>query len=174
MNTKIAPIVVVAAALLAGCTSSPFNQPATTPKPSSSSTTSNKSPRTESAPAASRSVNTSSMSLERYKRLLAQHISDANRDKIYPGNPQAMLRSVVVLKYVVDVNGKLISSDTLRSNGDSVTTATALHAVRYAAPFPPPPGHLLSRGRLEILETMLFNDDGRFQLRSIAEAQLDD
>ena len=114
------------------------------------------------------------MSEARYKRLVAQHIADVSPDKIYPGNPQAMLRSVVVIKYVVDANGKLVHSDTLRSNGDSVTVATALTALRRAAPFPPPPSHLLIHGRVEILETMLFNDDGRFQLRSIAEPQLEE
>jgi protein TonB len=32
---------------------------------------------------------------------------------------------------------------------------------------------LLRQGRLEILESWLFNADGRFQLRSIAEPQMD-
>jgi protein TonB len=114
------------------------------------------------------------MSLKRYKRQVAEHIVEVSPDKIYPGHPQAMLRSVVVLKYVVDANGKLVHSDTLRSNGDTVTVATALSALRNASPFPPPPNHLLTHGRIEILETMLFNDDGRFQLRSIAEPQLDE
>jgi protein TonB len=114
------------------------------------------------------------MSLERYKRLLAQRIAELNPSKVYPGNPQAMLRSVIVIKYVVDANGKLVSADTLRSNGDGETVSTALGAIRHAAPFPAPPHRLLNRGHLEILETMLFNDDGRFQMRSIAAPQLDE
>ena len=114
------------------------------------------------------------MSLDHYKKLLAQRIAEVNPSKVYPGNPQAMLRSVVVVKYVLDANGNLVSSDTLRTNGDSVATSTALVALRSAAPFPAPPAHLLNRGRVEILETMLFNDDGRFQMRSIAAPQLDE
>jgi protein TonB len=33
--------------------------------------------------------------------------------------------------------------------------------------------HLLRHGRLEISETWLFNNDGRFQLRTIAQPQMD-
>jgi protein TonB len=160
MKTKIA---IASAVLLAGCTTVSPNQPATG--------SSNGAQRNASSGTAV-SHNTSSMSVDRYKRLLAQRIAEVNPDKIYPGNPQAMLRSVVVLKYAVDANGRLVHSDTLRSNGDTVAVATALSALRRAAPFPPPPDRLLTRGRMEILETMLFNDDVRFQLRSIAERQL--
>lgn len=160
MKTKFA---IASAAVLAGCTATPVNQP----------TSDSSHAGQRNAPAATVSHNTSFMSLDRYKRLVAQRIAEVNPDKIYPGNPQALLRSVVVLKYVLDANGKLVHSDTLRSNGDSVTVATALSALRNAAPFPPPPNNLLNHGRMEILETMLFNNDGRFQLRSIAEPQLD-
>lgn len=162
MKTNFA---IAAATLLAGCTATSLYQPTPT------AGTGSKAARTDTSVA---SRNASSMSLDRYKRVLAQHIAEVNPDKIYPGNPQAMLRSVVVLKYVIDANGKLVRSDTLRSNGDTATVATALSALRSAAPFPPPPNRLLDHGRMEILETMLFNDDGRFQLRSIAAPQLDE
>lgn len=162
MKTKIA---IALAALLAGCTTVSLNQP--------TASSSNSGARAGSSTTIV-GHNTSSMSVDRYKRLLAQRIAEVNPDKIYPGNPQALLRSVVVLKYEVDANGKLMHSDTLRSNGDTATVATALSALRRAAPFPPPPNHLLNHGRMEILETMLFNDDGRFQLRSIAAPQLEE
>jgi len=161
MRTKT---TLLATVLLAGCSSisqnqaSPWRPPAQQDRPY----------------AASPQPATPSMSMDRYKRTLAQHVAHVNPDKIYPGNPQALLRSVVVIKFVLDANGRLIRSDTLRSNGDSVTEATALTALRNSAPFPRPPANLLSQGRLELLETMLFNDDGRFQLRSIAAPQLDE
>jgi protein TonB len=44
-------------------------------------------------------------------------------------------------------------------------------SVRAAAPFPAPPTSLLRRGTLEIAETWLFRDDGKFQVRSLAEVQ---
>jgi protein TonB len=167
-------VALAAAGLLAGCTSTPLYSPspapALTPGPARPADSTFNHHDDSAAPA----VNTANMSLERYKRLLAQRIAELNPSKVYPGNPQAMLRSVIVIKYVVDANGKLVSADTLRSNGDGETVSTALGAIRHAAPFPAPPHRLLNRGHLEILETMLFNDDGRFQMRSIAAPQLDE
>jgi protein TonB len=163
MKTKLA---IASTALLAGCTSTPLYQSSS---PSYTPPTSHTSNGT-----ATGYRPTPNMSVDSYKRMLAKQITAANPDKVYPGNPQAMLRSVVVLKYVVDSNGRLVRSDTLRSNGDSATVSTAMSALRKAAPFPPPPANLLDRGgRMEILETALFNDDGRFQLRSIALPQSD-
>ena len=167
-----------AVGLLAGCSTS-----STPYYPSSSA--SPPAPRPAPAPVASRQEGaghndnaplyyTDSMSLERYKRLLAQRIVDSNPDKIYTGNPQALLRSVIVVKYVLDANGAVVSVDTVRSNGDRATLATAHEAIRHAAPYPAPPHRLLERGRVEIIETMLFNNDGRFQPRTIAQPQLDE
>ncbi|MBV8633515.1 MAG: TonB family protein [Burkholderiaceae bacterium] len=115
---------------------------------------------------------TDNMSLERYKRVLAERIVEQNPDRIYAGNPQALLRSVIVMKYVIDADGRVVSVDTVRSNGDSATLATAHAAIRQAAPYPAPPHQLLSHGKVEIVETMLFNTDGRFQPRTIAQPQL--
>jgi protein TonB len=164
-------LVVAAAGILAGCSSTQLYEPAPESGKGAGSASSKPTHRETAAPAARVS---NFMSLDHYKRVLAQRIAEVNPSKVYPGNPQAMLRSVVVIKYVLDANGNLMSSDTLRTNGDTVATSTALGALRHAAPFPAPPSHLLNHGRVEILETMLFNDDGRFQMRSIAAPQLDE
>jgi protein TonB len=108
-----------------------------------------------------------------YKKELAQRIEQANADKVYVVRPQALLRSVVVVQFVVDANGKLVSSQIRRSNHDNETEASALASLRSAAPFPKPPAKLLRGGRLELHETWLFNDDGRFQIRSTAQQQID-
>lgn len=108
-----------------------------------------------------------------YKVALANHIAAVNGERMYPGRPQALLRSVVVVKYAVDGDGKLLRSEIARSNRDRSTEATALATLRNSAPFPRPASHLLQRGRLELSETWLFNNDGRFQLRSTAQRQLD-
>jgi protein TonB len=84
-----------------------------------------------------------------------------------------LLRSVVVMKYVVDAQGNLVKSELLRSNHDGETEKTALNTLRNSVPFPRPASHLLRHGRIEISETWLFNNDGRFQLRTIAEPQMD-
>lgn len=111
--------------------------------------------------------------LDAYKRDLALRISEVNANKVYPGRPQALLRSVVVVRYWVDARGRLARSEIMRSNRDRETEGTALATLRNSAPFPQPAPHLLRNGRLELSETWLFNTDGRFQLRTIAQPQMD-
>lgn len=110
-------------------------------------------------------------SINAYARELAVHISQKNSEKIYVSNPQALLRSVVVLKFSIDANGKLVSRDLIRSNKDRETESTAMQSLLRAQPFPIPPASFLKQGKLELLETWLFNTDGRFQLRTIALPQ---
>jgi len=118
-------------------------------------------------------VASSASTYEDYKRDLAHHICHLNAAKVHSSRPQALLRSVVVVKYVVDAHGNLVKSEVLRSNHDRETESTALTALRNSAPFPKPASHLLRQGRIEISETWLFNNDGRFQLRTIAQPQMD-
>lgn len=111
--------------------------------------------------------------LDGYKRDVALRISEANASKVYTGRPQALLRSVVVVRYAVDARGQLLRSEIMRSNRDRETETIALAALRNAAPFPQPASHLMRNGRLDVSETWLFNNDGRFQLRTIAQPQMD-
>lgn len=83
-----------------------------------------------------------------------------------------MLKSVVVLSIVVDADGRLTRVRVLRGNGHHALEQLALQSVQAAAPLPRP-GALVRRGVAEFNETWLFRDDGRFQLRSTAEAQAD-
>ena len=110
--------------------------------------------------------------LQQYKEELAHRISETNSTKVYPGRPQALLRAVVVIKFSVDAGGKLLRSEIVRGNRDSATEFTALSSLRATAPFPKPAPGLLRNGRVEISETFLFNRDGRYQIRSIAQPQL--
>ncbi|WP_295760764.1 hypothetical protein [Undibacterium sp.] len=110
--------------------------------------------------------------LNGYKRELAQHLCGRNASKVYAERPQALLRSVIVLKYSMNADGKLLRSEVLRSNHDTVTESIALASISNAAPFPKPSALLVKNGKLEITETWLFNDDGRFQLRTIAQPQM--
>jgi protein TonB len=115
-----------------------------------------------------------SLTLNGYKRDLALRITQKNSNSTYSGRPQALLRSVIVLKYVINTDGKLLRSEIIRSNHDKITENTALSSIGIAAPFPKPVSQLLSNGKLEITETWLFNSDGRFQLRTIALPQMDE
>lgn len=125
--------------------------------------------KVETYPDATSTENT----VEGYKRDLAQRITEVNSIKVYTVRPQALLRSVVVVRYSVDGGGRLLRSEIMRSNRDRETEATALASLRNAAPFPKPASHLLRQGKVEFSETWLFNNDGRFQLRTLALPQMD-
>lgn len=115
-----------------------------------------------------------SLSLNAYKRDLAMRISQSNINQIYTDRPQALLRSVIVLRYEINADGMLLRSEIIRSNHDKTTEKIALSSISNAVPFSKPSSHLLRNGKLEITETWLFNNDGRFQLRTIALPQMDE
>lgn len=109
--------------------------------------------------------------LSAYQKELAMHISRRNSLQIYVTQPQAMLRSVIVIKFALDAKGSLLSYDILRSNKDREAEQTALASLIRAQNFPAPSPSWLTQGKLELIETWLFNSDGRFQLRTIALPQ---
>ena len=127
----------------------------------------------EKPPATTDDGTATAMTLADYKQFLAKRISEVNSVQVYPGRPQALLRSVIVAKFVIDGNGQLLRSEFIRTNRDSANEASVMRSIKNSAPFPKPRPSLLRNGRLEITETWLFNNDGRFQLRSIAQAQMD-
>ena len=153
-------LLVLPSGLLSACSTS------TAPATMSEANARNE-PRPETTPDAT----STARSLGGYKEELARRITETNSTKVYIGRPQALLRAVVVVKYSVDAGGKLLRSEIVRGNRDAATEATALASLRNAAPFPKPPSGLLRNGRVEISETWLFNNDGRFQIRSIAQPQ---
>jgi protein TonB len=110
---------------------------------------------------------------ESYKVQVARRIDSANPSLIAAGRPQPMLRSVVVVAFVVDRDGRLLKSSVYRTNGDDKAESTALASLRRAAPLPAPPATMLNqRGEVEVLESWLFNNDGRFQLSTLASPQV--
>jgi protein TonB len=76
----------------------------------------------------------------------------------------------VVLEFAIDANGTIRGIRTLRTPDDELA-AVAMRSVRAAAPLPAPPPELLRRGQIDVVETWLFRDDGRFQVRSLAAPQ---
>ena len=110
--------------------------------------------------------------LDEYKTDLAQRISRVNSTKVHVDRPQALLRSVIVIRFTVSSDGSLLRSDVVRTNRDKASETTALATLRSTAPFPKPPPALLRNGKVEVSETWLFNNDGRFQLRSVAQQQM--
>ncbi len=126
-----------------------------------------------SQPETTQDATSTATTIADYKRALAERIAATNSTRMFIGRPQALLRSVIVVKYQIDASGKLIRSDIMRSNRDRASEATALSSLKAAAPFPKPGAHLLRHGRVEVMESWLFNNDGRFQLRTTAETQMD-
>jgi protein TonB len=146
----------IAAIVVAACGSpTPPEPPAAKPAP----------PAPQAAPAAPPIA-----TLDDYKRLIAGQVLKASTPITFEGTPPHLLRAVVVLQVTVDDKGAIRSIRTLRTPDDELA-AVATNSVRAAAPFPAPPPGLLRRGELEFMETWLFRDDGRFQVRSLAEAQ---
>lgn len=109
-------------------------------------------------------------SLDRYKRDIAHEILRVNAERTFDGAPPPLLRAVVVLQVTIDGTGAVTGIRTLRTRDDQLAVV-ATRSVRAAAPLPAPPRELLRQGRVQVAETWLFRDDGRFQVRSLAEVQ---
>ncbi|MFC0399230.1 TonB family protein [Paraburkholderia rhizosphaerae] len=113
-----------------------------------------------------------SVTLDQYRGAVARRILERNPSYVLQGHPQAMLRSLVVVSFVVDSRGQIVTSSVYRTNGDDEAESTALATLRRATPLPLPPAKLLDRaGHLELFEDWLFNDNGKFQLRTFAAPQ---
>ena len=150
-------LLVVFSVLVAGC-GSPSRpgvrpDPALTPAPA---------PRATLPPA------TRLIALDRYKQVFAHRIVGAGAPVFDERLPE-VLKSVVVLDITIDHDGHPVSVEVLRSNGFKHLDERAQQAVYRAAPFLPPLA-AMGNGQANFLETFLFRDDGRFQIRSLVTA----
>lgn len=108
---------------------------------------------------------------EAYKAVVASEIWTRN-DEVYSDPVPEMLKSIVVLQITIDRAGNPIDLSVVRSNGFKHLELRALESVARAAPFPAPAAAVLEGpGCTSFLETFLFRDDGRFQLRSLVPAR---
>ena len=86
--------------------------------------------------------------------------------------PPEVLKSIVVLDVTIDRDGNLAKVAVRRSNGYKALENRAIDSVRRAAPFGAPAFSVRGRdGTVNFLETFLFRDDGRFQIRSLVAAR---
>ena len=150
--------------LLGACTAPPPENPPAAPAASA--------PRPAPTPAPSAPQASVSRNLDDYKREIATHIHAHSPQWIHDQRPQALLRAVVVARIKVDGAGRA-QAEVVRSR-DADMSQRMLQSVRAASPFPAPPRPLAKTlSTTGYTETWLFNSDGRFQVRTIAQPQLD-
>lgn len=153
--------------VLAGCSAPPPSPPA----PSVSPAPAVPAPAATPTPAARPS---GTLSEAEWRRVLAQHILAANKDRVFEGRPPHPLKAVVVLELEVGADGRIRHVGVMRAPKHALGLGpVAVRTVQAAAPLPPPPRALLGRGSsVRFTETWLFRQDDRFQLRTLAQEQL--
>ncbi len=105
---------------------------------------------------------------EEYKLRAARRIQEANPGETFGGTLPDPLQSIPVLQVHLNRDGSVQRIEVLRVPRQSPQTLEmAMRAVRRAAPFGPV-GHLPRPWQFN--ETFLYNDDLKFQLRTLAEA----
>lgn len=179
-HTLLADCVAIftIAVVLGGCASRDAAQPAplaaTTPTvtPTSPPQTAVAAPApAKASPPMTSSRSDSSGNIDVYKQLVASSIHRANPQHLYDGAPPPMLKSIVVLSISISPDGKPVRVNVMRTNGYRDLAQKAVDSVHLAAPLPRPHPSLIRGGQAEITESWLFRDDGRFQVRSIAQEQ---
>ncbi len=160
--------VVIVLGLFAACGTQSSSKPATTEE---SPVAEAKAAAKGTDPEAEPPRESKARSIDGYKRDAARRLYFRNTPQLFDGAPPPVLKSVVVLSIRVDANGVPLRVTVMRSNGFRDLEQRAIKSVHDAAPLPVPPVAIVKQGTLEYVETWLFRDDGRFQIRSLAEAQ---
>jgi len=112
-----------------------------------------------------------SRTLDAYKTEVAQHVMRHNSGQTFSGQLPPMLPAIVVVNITVDEDGELQDVVVQRSR-DPDASKVALASMRRSGPLPKPVNLLAADMRaLTFSETFLFNDQYRFQLRSLAGPQ---
>ncbi|MCS0611014.1 hypothetical protein NX773_22890 [Massilia solisilvae] len=93
-----------------------------------------------------------------------------NPNQIFSGRLPPMLPAIVVLNITVDKDGQLKDVEVQRSR-DPDASRVAVDSMRRSGPLPKPARLLADSDSLTFSETFLFNDQYRFQLRSVAGPQ---
>jgi periplasmic protein TonB len=123
-------------------------------------------PRATEAPVAQPSP-----SLDAYKTQVAYHVMRHNPNQTFSGRLPPMLPAIVVLNITVDKDGGVRDVAVQRSR-DADASRVAVDSMRRSGPLPKPPRLLADHAdAMTFSETFLFNDQYRFQLRSVAGPQ---
>lgn len=124
------------------------------------------------APAAAPEPDRPGLTMQDYQKEIAVAIVRTSAEETFRGKLPPLLRSVVVLQVSIDDKGMPSSVTLFRSNGFSDLEKSAITAVYRAAPYPIPGRSLLAgHSSVTFTESFLFRNDGRFQVRTVAEPQ---
>jgi len=109
--------------------------------------------------------------LDAYKTQVAQQVMRQNPSQTFSGQLPPMLPAIVVLNITVDKDGQMTDVVVQRSR-DPDASRVAVASMRRSAPLPRPVNLLADNSdSLTFSETFLFNDQYRFQLRTLAGPQ---
>lgn len=104
-----------------------------------------------------------------YRHEAATHLYRKYASRIYQGRLPPMLYAIGVLEVEIDQGGRVGSTRWLRGPSHAPEVMVEIERlVRAAAPFPSPPGV----GRVQYVDTWLWDKSGRFQLDTLSEGQL--
>ena len=163
----LAGLMAAVASLVAACKSAPEPpapaQDSTMPSPDAAGV---KGP----VPAAAGSARASAASTARaYREDAATHLYGLNAQRVYKGKLPPMLYAIGVLEVELNQGGRVGSTRWLRGPSHAPEVMAEIERlVRAAAPFPSPPGF----GRVQYVDTWLWDRSGRFQLDTLSEGQL--
>jgi protein TonB len=121
--------------------------------------------RSTPAPAAPPSPN-----LDAYKTQVAYRVMERNPGQTFSGRLPEMLPAIVVLNITVDKDGELKAVEVQRSR-DENASRVAVDSMRRSGPLPKPANLVANSEAVTFSETFLFNNQYRFQLRSVAGPQ---
>ncbi|TWO72538.1 hypothetical protein FN976_06970 [Caenimonas sedimenti] len=158
---------VIAAALLASCTSTPL------PPDTSAATVApariQPMPESSPPPAAVQTVRTSGASNPRaYRSDAATHLYGLNQERIWKGRLPPLLYAIGVLQVEVDGRGNVRNLSWMRAPKHAPEVIAEIErTVRNAAPFPAP----VRMGKVVYTDTWLWHESGRFQLDTLTEGQ---
>lgn len=168
MNHRLLALSLTCAAVLAACSTPVPDTPRKPASPDASSAPSATVPETKplaKAPTAAAATS------EAYRKEFAERIVQVS-NQVFDDPLPKMLKSIVVVDITLESDGKLKNVAIRRSNGFKALENTALDSVRKAAPYSAPPRSMRRNdGTVTFLETFLFRDDGRFQVRTLAGVQ---
>ncbi|MGE0331010.1 MAG: hypothetical protein AB7P37_09965 [Ramlibacter sp.] len=155
-------------AVLAGCTSRPLPSDAPPPAAGPAPATPMPGPAAPVPPTAP-AAQAPARSWDEYKVRAARRIMQTSVGETFTGPIPERLQSIPVVQVELNRDGSVRNVSVLRVPKFSPQTLQmAMNAVRRAGPFEPV-GHLPRPWQYS--ETFLYNDDLKFQIRSLAEVQ---